>query len=169
MLSVHLDDDARADLQRLRERPLLPTKVRDRVEMVLLSAARWPPARIAGHLGYCAHTVRGVLHDYLRRGAAACTPGRTGPPPDAARRERVLGLLRGLLAEPRTWTAGQLAEALAGAGVRLGERQVRRYLRLLGAGYHRTAMSLKHKQDPARAARARRTLAGLKKKRPRAG
>jgi transposase len=137
--------------------------------MVLLSAAGWSPARIAEHLGYCAHTVRGVLHDYRRRGAAACTPARTGPPPDEARRRRVLGLLRGLLSPPRTWTAGQLAEALAGAGVRLGERQVRRYLTLLGAGYHRTVASVRHKQDPAKAARARRALAGLKKRPRRAG
>jgi hypothetical protein len=46
---------------------------------------------------------------------------------------------------------------------------VRRYLTLLGAGYHRTAASVRHKQDPAEAARARRTLAGLKKRPRRAG
>ncbi len=169
MLTVPLNDVARDELQRLRRRPHLPTRVRDRVEMVLLSAAGRSPPRVAAHLGYCAATVRLVLRDYARRGAAACTPGRTGPPPDTARRARVLGVLRGLLAEPRTWTAGQLAGALAGAGVWLGERQVRRYLRLLGAGYRRTVASLRHKQDPARAARAKQTLAGLKKKPLRAG
>src|SRR5919204_293145 len=116
MLTVHLTDESRAELRRLREQPRPARKVRDRVEMVLLSAAGWSPARIAEHLGYCAHTVRGVLRDFLLRGPAACTPRRTGPPPDRARRERVLGRLRGLLAEPRTWTAGQLAEALAGSG-----------------------------------------------------
>lgn len=169
MPTVLLTDAARDELHRLRRQPHLTARVRDRVEMVLLSAAAWSPPRIAAHLGYCAATVRGVLRGYLSHGLAACTPGRTGPPPDVARRERVLGRLRDLLAEPRTWTAGQLAEALAAAGVRLGERQVRRHLRRLGAGYRRTAATLKHKQDPARAARARRTLAGLKKKRPRAG
>ena len=83
---------------------------------------------------------------------------------DAARRERVTGLLRALLAEERTWTAGQLAGALAGRGVRLGERQVRRYLRLLGARYRRTVATLTHKQDPAKAARAKVVLGNLKKK-----
>ena len=58
------------------------------------------------------------------------------------------GLLRELLGQRRTWTAGQLAEALAPRGVAIGPRQVRRYLRLLGAGYRRTASSLRHKQDP---------------------
>jgi putative transposase len=169
MLTVLLNDVARDELQRLRRQPRLPTRVRDRVEMVLLSAAGWSPPRIAGHLRYCAATVRGVLRDYRRRGAVACTPRRTGPPPDEARRGRVLGRLRSLLAEPRTWTAGQLAGALAASGVRLGERQVRRYLRLLGAGFHRTVASVRHKQDPAKVARAKRTLAGLKKKRRRAG
>ena len=168
MLRIQLDDPARDELRAFRRRAI-PAKVRDRLEMVLLSGAGWPPARIAGHLGYCAASVRGVLHDYRRRGIVACTPKRTGPPPDSARRERVLARLRELLAGPRTWTAGQLAEALAAGGVRLGERQVRRYLKALGARYRRTKASLGHKQDPARVARAKQVLGGLKKKRPRAG
>jgi transposase len=110
-------------------------RVRDRVEMVLLSAAGWSPSRIAAHLRYCPQTVRTVLRDYRDRGAATLSPRRTGPPPDAARRQQVCGLLRQLLAEERTWTAPQLAAALADHDVRLDTRQVRRYLRLLGAGY----------------------------------
>ena len=49
-------------------------------------------------------------------------------------------------------------------GVTLGTRQVRRYLRLLKAGYRRTASTLKHKQDAAKVARAETALGGLKKK-----
>src|SRR5205085_11927433 len=128
------------------------------------SAAGWSPPRIAAHLGYCGHTVRAVLGGFRGRGTAALTPGRSGPPPDRERRDRVTGLLRGLLGRPRAWTAGQLAEALAADGGELGPRQVRRYLRLLGAGYRRTAGSLRHKQDPAKVARAKAVLAGLKKK-----
>ncbi|MGF2076145.1 winged helix-turn-helix domain-containing protein, partial [Enterococcus casseliflavus] len=58
----------------------------------------------------------------------------------------------------------QLAAALAERGVDLGPRQVRRYLARLGAGYRRTATTVRHKQDPAKAERASKVLAGLKKK-----
>jgi transposase len=70
--------------------------------------------------------------------------------------------LRGFLAEDRTWTSRQLAEALAERGIELGPRQVRRYLKRMKAGYRRTAHSLKHKQDPAKAERAGKVLANLK-------
>jgi transposase len=69
-----------------------------------------------------------------------------------------------LLGEDRTWTSRQLSEALAGRGIALGPRQTRRYLKRLKAGYRRTANSLKHKQDPAKAERAAKVLAGLKGK-----
>jgi transposase len=165
MLRTHLSDASRDELQRLRRQPRLATRVRDRVEMVLLSAAGWSPPRIAEHLRYCPQTVRTVLRDYRDRGAVGLSPRPTGPAPDARRRQKVCDLLRQLLAEERTWTAPQLAAALAGRDVRIGPRQVRRYLRLLGAGYHRTVAALAHKQDPAKVARARGVLGGLEKKR----
>jgi transposase len=129
--------------------------------MVLSSDAGWSAPRIATHLGYCGHTVRGILRDFNARGTAALYPGKPGPAPDTAKREQVTGHLRQFLGEDRTWTAGQLAEALRPHGVRLGPRQVRRYLRGLQAGYRRTASTLEHKQDPAKVARARQVLAGL--------
>ena len=63
------------------------------------------------------------------RGAEALHPRRTGPAPDAARRERVAEELRRSLAEGRTWTSRQLSEALAGRGIVLGPREVRRHLK----------------------------------------
>jgi putative transposase len=74
----------------------------------------------------------------------------------------VTGKLSQLLAQDRTWTARQLAAALA---VGIGHRQTRRYLALLRAGYRRTAQTVDHKQDPNKVARAEGVLAGLKKKR----
>jgi transposase len=168
MIRIHLDDATRDRLNSLR-RTDLPAKARDRVEMVALSDAGWSPPRIAAHLGYCAHTVRGTLKDFSGRGTEALFPRRTGPPPDAARREQVTDALRRLLSEDRTWTSRQLSEALQGLGIAIGPRQVRRYLTMLDAGYLRTATTVEHEQDPAKAARAEKVLDGLKKKLRRAG
>jgi transposase len=168
MIRIQLDDTTRSELQALR-RTALPPTARDRLEMVLLAEAGWSPPRIAAHLRRYPQTVRKVLHDFRRRGAPAFQPDRPGPAPDAARRDRVLGLLRDLLGQDRTWTSTQRADALRPHGVALSGRQVRRYLALLKAGYRRTASTLEHKQDPARVARAGAVLGEVKKKPRRVG
>jgi putative transposase len=167
MIRIQLDDATRTELQSLR-RTTLPPKARDRLEMVLLSAAGWSPPQIADHLGYYPQTVRNALHGFRQRGLPALFARKTGPAPDAPRRDRILGLLTQLLGQDRTWTSAQLAEALRPHGIPLGGRQVRRYLRLLQAGYRRTASTLGHKQDPAKVGRARGGLGNVKKKRRRA-
>jgi transposase len=163
MIHIRLDETTRQELQDLRRQDL-PAKVRDRLEMVRLADAGWKPARIAAYLGYGYRTVLNVLHDFQDHGRDALTPRRPGPAPDLARRQQVIDLLRSLLAQERTWTARQLSEALAPHGVRLGPRQLRRYLGHLGAGYRRTASTLKHKQDPARAAHAAGVLDNLQRR-----
>jgi transposase len=168
MLRTPLDDATRTQLQALRHTDLSPA-ARDRLEMVLLSDAGWSAPRIAEHLGCHPHTARKALRLFLQQGTAGFARRRPGPPPDQARRDRITGLLVELLGQQRTWTSAQLAAALRPHGVALGTRQVRRYLKLLKAGYRRTASTLKHKQDPAKVERARTVLGGLKKKRRRAG
>jgi len=168
MIRIQLDDSTRAELQALR-RTALPAQVRDRLEMVLLSAAGWSPPRIARHLGCHPHTSRAVLKACRDRGQTALWPDRPGPEPDQQRRQAVAGALRPLLAQERTWTSRQLSAALAEQGIELGPRQVRRHLKALGAGYRRTAATVAHKQDPAKVERAKAVLAGLKKKRGPAG
>ena len=163
MLRIQLDDVTRGELQALR-RTDLPPSSRDRLEMVLLSDAGWSAPRIAAHLRCHPHTARKALRLFRQQGAAGFARRRPGPPPDQARRGRVTGLLADLLGQERTWTSAQLAQALRPHGVALGTRQVRRYLRLLKAGYRRTASTLKHKQDAAKVARAETALGGLKKK-----
>ena len=79
------------------------------------------------------------------------------------------GMVVVALAMTPNLTSRQLAEALEPHGITLSPRQVRRHLARLKAGYRRTAQSVSHKQDPAKAERAGRVLAGLKKKRRRAG
>src|SRR5262245_27120445 len=138
MIRIQLDDATRSELQALR-RTALPAVARDRLEMVLLSQAGWSPPRIAAHLGRYPQTVRKALHDFRQPAPQAFYPDRPGPAPDAARRDRILGLLRDLLGQDRTWASAQLAEALQPHGIAVGGRQVRRYLGLLRAGYRRTA------------------------------
>ncbi len=162
MILIQLDEATRDELKTLR-RQELPPRVRDRLEMVLLSSVAWSPDRIAAHLGYCAPTVRALLTDFLARGTAAFFPRRTGPPPDVERRRQVTESLTDLLGQDRTWTSTQLAAALAERDILLSARQVRRYLGMLKAGWRRTADSLRHKQDPAQVARARRVLNHLKR------
>jgi transposase len=163
MIRIHLDETTREELQALRKQGL-PARVRDRLEMVLLSAAGWSAPRIALHLGCHHHTARAAIKGFLREGTAALWPDKPGPEPDLARRQLVTSLLRELLGQERTWTSPQLADALRPHGIELSARQVRRYLKLLKAGYHRTASTLEHKQDPEKVARAEATLASLKKK-----
>ena len=164
MIRIQLDDATRTQLQALRHTDLSPS-ARDRLEMALLSDAGWSAPRIAAHLGCHPHTARKALRLFLQQGTAGFARRRPGPPPDQARRDRITGLLTELLGQERTWTSAQLAEALRPHGVALGTRQVRRYLKLLKAGYRRTASTLKHKQDAAKVARATTVLGGLKKKR----
>jgi transposase len=167
MLRIHLADAQRSDLQALR-RSDLPAVARDRLEMVFLSDAAWPPPRIAEHLGRHPHTVRSALKGYAARGTLAFYPDTPGPDPDHALRAEVAGKLRALLGQDRTWTSRQLADAL-GPDIGIGHRQTRRYLALLKAGYRRTAQTVGHKQSPPKVAQARRVLASLEKKSRRAG
>jgi transposase len=162
MLHTILPDAQRAELHTLR-RTDLPAVTRDRLEMVLLSAAGWSPPRIGQHLGRHPHTVRAVLKGFAARGTPALYPDRPGPEPDHARRAAVTAELAELLHQDRTWTGRQLAEAL-GRDLGIGHRQTLRYLALLKAGYRRTAQTVRHKQDPPKVERARRVLGGLKKK-----
>ena len=168
MLRIRLTDDQRHELQSLR-RSDLPVVARDRLEMVLLSDAGWSAPRIASHVGRHPHTARAALKGFAARGVASFRPDAPGPEPNHARRAEVTGRLAALLGEDRTWTSKQLAEALRSDGVAIGHRQTRRYLALLGAGYRRTAQTVGHRQDPAKAERAGRVLDGLKKKPRRAG
>ena len=167
MLHTILTEPQRAELHSLR-RADLPAVTRDRLEMVLLSAAGWSPPRIGQHLGRHPHTVRATLKGYAARGTQVFYPDAPGPEPDHDRRAKVTGQLTELLGQDRTWTSRQLAEALR-PDLGIGHRQTRRYLALLKAGYRRTAQTVGHKQDPPKVERAVRVLDGLKKKSRRAG
>src|SRR3954447_3382365 len=110
MLRTSLTDAQRNELNALR-RTDLPAVARDRLEMVLLSAAGWSPPKIAGHPNRHPHTARAALKGYAARGTKAFHPDAPGPDPDHARRAAVTRKLSELLGHDRTWTARQLADA----------------------------------------------------------
>jgi transposase len=168
MLRVTLSPDRAEAVRALRRDGSLSPAERDRVEMVLLSAEGWSPPKIAAHLGYCSATVRTVLVNFPSTGPDGLRRKRPGPAKDLARREQVTAVLDRLLGQDRTWTAAQLAEALAAEGIELSTRQTRKYLKWMDARWRRTVATLEHKQDPTRVERAERTLATLKKSRPQA-
>lgn len=161
MWRITLDDEERQRLGELRRDRTLKPAERDRVEMVALADQGWRVGRIAAHLGYSAETVRRVFRRWPEERWGVVRHHAPGPAPDVARREQVLGATRTLLAQPRTWTAAQVAEGLVGQGIVLSTRHLRRYLRQLGAGWRRTQRTLRHKQDLERVAQAKETLAGL--------
>jgi transposase len=163
MIHIQLNDTTRSELQALRRQDL-PAKVRDRLEMLFLADRGWPVPRLAAHLRYCAATVRAVLHDFQDRGLEALYPRRRGPAPNLARRQALHERLTDLLRQPRTWTSRQVSEALAGEGLVLSPRHLRRYLRQLRAGYRRTASTVRHKQDPLKVARAQPVLHNLQRR-----
>jgi transposase len=165
MIRVTLTPEDDAAVQTLRRDTTLRPAERDRVEMVLLSAAGWSPPRIATHLRCHAKTVRLVLIRFAAQGPPSLRRRRPGPPADAARRAQVEAALEALLAQDRTWTAIQLAPALAERGIPLSPRQTRKYLGRIAA-WRRTVRSLRHQQDPAKAERAKAVLGSLKKRPP---
>jgi transposase len=163
MKRISLSDDQRTTLLALRHDPALPPYGRDRVEMLFLSAdAHWSPPAIAKHLGYCTATVRRFFDQFAQRGTAAIRYRPMGPVANRDRHDQIQTALRTLLAQPRTWTAGQLAAALPAQGITLSTRQLRRYLHEVDAGWHRTVRSLAHRQNLAKVAAAEAELAGFK-------
>jgi len=163
-LHLTLTDTDRDAVRALRRDPTIRPTERDRVEMVLLADGGWSAPRIARHLACQAATVRGVLNRFGTDGLPSLRRRSPGPPPDTAHRRQVETALTGLLDEDRTWTASQLAAALAERhGRSLSTRQTRKYLGRIAA-WRRTVHSLRHKQDPAPATHAAQQLTRLQAK-----
>ena len=163
-LHASLTPDQRPDLLDLRRDPDLRPRVRLRVECLLLSAGGMKVPQLAAHLDCCEATVRTLLHRFVEEDLDAVYPQPPGFPPDLAHRQRIEEALDRLLHRQRTWTVITLSEALAAEeDIHLKPRTVRFYLKRMGAQWRRTLACVCHKQDPALAAAAGTTLAGLKK------
>jgi hypothetical protein len=110
-------------------------------------------------------TVRRLLKRFPDTGVPGLRRRPPGPPPDTTRREQVEAALTTLLDQDRTWTAAQLATALADSGIYLSPRQTRKYLGRIAA-WRRTVRTLRHKQDAVQVDRAKTVLTSLKKRPP---
>ena len=169
MLRLRLTGEQRDAVQALRRDRSVSPAERDRVEIVCLADAGWGAPAIAAHLGCNPVTVRRLLKRFPATGVAGLRRKAPGPPPDTARREQVEAALGTLLDRDRTWTAAQLAAALGDElGIALSARQTRKYLGRIAA-WRRTVRTLRHKQEPAKAERAKQVLGSLKKRPPPAG
>lgn len=163
-LHLHFTPDQRAAVEAMRRARAIAPRDRDRVEIALLSDSGWTVAAIATHMRCCLATVRRLIHRIDDEGIAAIQRRRTGPPPDASRRDAVVAALTARLhGSRRAWSAPQLAAALREDGIVLSTRQICRYLQAMGAGYRRVARSVRHKQDATKVAEARVALDALKK------
>jgi hypothetical protein len=80
MLRINLTPNQRTAAQAARRDSTLTLLERDRVEMILLSAAGWRPPAIAEHLDYHAATVRHALKAYRAQGLAGLWHQRPARP-----------------------------------------------------------------------------------------
>lgn len=165
MLRVVLSEEQHAELRRRAHEPGIRPAVRDRLEMVRLSAAGWSVPHIAQHLGAHEQTVRRYVKTYLAQGFAGLAPRpHPGRPPRVLVAD--LEAVERLLDETdRTWTAPQLVAWLeAERGVQLCRDHLGRLLRRRGFRWKRTKQSVAHKRrDPKLLQTAERELAALKK------
>jgi transposase len=162
---VRLAPEQRAELlRRVRARGVAPA-LRDRLEMVRLSAAGWSVPRIAAYLGRHEQTARRHIKAFLAAGFAALADRpRSGRPPrlTAAHLLALERLLDAAAAEGETWTAGRLAGWLADThGVRVHPEHLRERLRARRLRWKRTKRTVGHKADPVLQARAKATLEAL--------
>ena len=109
-----------------RSRPHLDQQKRPHLN---LSAEGMRVPQLARHFGCCEATVRRWLHHFAADGLRSLRHQPRGAGPDVARRQAVRRALNGMLSRKRTWTATQLAEALAAEkGIVMRPRTVRKYL-----------------------------------------
>ncbi|MCP6757695.1 MAG: IS630 family transposase [Fischerella sp. CENA71] len=145
----------RVFLTREQDRTLLnlrtadvPQKVKDRAEVLRLSAHGWYVEKIAAHFNWTAQTVREVLHRWEKLGLEGLweKPGRGGK--SRWVEADMVFLEECLEKEPRTYNSVQLAQTLEQErSVKLSPDWLRQVLKK-GVMWKRTFNSHKGKQDP---------------------
>ena len=119
----------------------VPQKVKDRAEVIRLSANGWYVEKIAAHFNWTAQTVREVLHKWEKLGMEGLweKPGRGGKSSWAE--ADMVFLEECLEKEPRTYNSVQLAQKLEQErSIKLSPDRLRRVLKkrgLFGNGQER--------------------------------
>lgn len=161
---VQLTEDQRTELQRRTRAVDIKPRTRDRLEMVRLADAGWPPLQIAAHFGIGAKRVRFWLGRFLTAGFDAL-PDQPHPGQKSRFTPELQECVRQELAQgTRTWTARQIAAWLeAEHHVQFSPHYLTELLRRAGLSCRRTERRLTHKQQPAQVAAERADLETLEK------
>lgn len=127
----------------------VPQKVKDRAQVIRLSAHGWYVEKIAAHFGWTAQTVREVLHKWEKLGLEGLweKPGRGGKQKWVE--ADIVFLEECLEKEPRTYNSVQLAQKLEQErSIKLSPDWLRQVLKKKGSFGNALLKSHKGKQDP---------------------
>ena len=164
MYRVTLTFEQRLELNRRAHQPGLAPCVRDRLEMVRLSAAGWRVPQIARHFGQHEQTVRFWIKAFLTGGFEALSNKPRGGWASALTPAVLHAVRQELNKANRTWSAGQIADWIAQEfGISRSADAVRRQLRAECLSYKRTRRSLRHKRSPEEVAVKQAALDALQK------
>lgn len=164
MYRVRLTDEQKQELHRRTRDKNLPPKVRDRLEMVRLSDARWSVPQIARHFQLTQSRARHWIKAFLAGGFDVLS-GKKHPGPRPKLTVEVMAQLKDKAATgDRTWSSGQLAAWLAQEqSVVVTACHLCRVMSQSGLSYKRTTRTLSHKQKPEQVASKQADLETLKK------
>jgi transposase len=112
----------------------VPQKVKDRAEVIRLSAHGWYVEKIAVHFNWTPQTVREILHKWKKLGIEGLweLPGRGGKA--RWKEEDIVFLEECLKKEPRTYNSPQLAKKLyCDRLIKLSPDRLRRVLKKRGS------------------------------------
>jgi transposase len=160
---IQLTDDQDLRLRDIEQNAHLKPKVRVRAQVVRLSHRRHTIQQIAAYTGRHRSSISRDLDRWETHGVAGLADG-TAPGNVSPITTTVKTWLRERLAEERTWTAGQLAEAVTDDfGITVTAETIRQHLLALGYAWKRTRYVPAKAPDPDEERTARAHLAGLKR------
>lgn len=132
-LRVFLTNEQNKTLLNMRTADV-PQKVKDRAEVIRLSAHGWYVEKIAAHFNWTSQTVREVLHKWRKLGLEGLweLPGRGGK--TKYTEEDIVFLEECLKKEPRTYNSLQLSQKLlCDRQIKLSPDRLRRVLKKRGS------------------------------------
>ena len=160
---IQLTDDEDTRLRDIEQNAHVKPKVRLRAQVLRLSHRGHMMQEIASSTGRHRSSISRDFDRWETHGLAGLADGTApGQPPRVTAEVRTY--LRERLAADRTWTAGQLADAVETRfGVTVSAEAIRQHLHVLGYAWKRTRYVPAKPPDPEAERAAREELAGLKK------